>query len=71
MTTKLNLKVIDMENSIVEFAKAVMLQIFNPRPCYSKSTPPSRTTVRKDSLPTRLERHLTSNKVSQQINHNC
>ena len=30
MTTKLNLKVIDMENSIVEFAKKVIkLQIFN------------------------------------------
>ena len=31
--TKLNLKVIDMENSIVEFAKAVIkLQILNPAP---------------------------------------
>jgi hypothetical protein len=64
--TKLNLKVIDMENSIVEFAKAVMKTFATDliHYIYSKSTLPSRITVRRDSLPTRSERHSTSNKVS-------
>jgi hypothetical protein len=60
--TKLNLKVVDMENTIVDFAKSVS---HNPESCYSysKSTPLLRITVRRDSLPTRSERPSTSNKV--------
>ena len=47
--TKLNLKVIDMENPIVEFAKAVTAPHSHlTLLLFSKSTPPSRTTVRRD-----------------------
>jgi len=48
--TKLNLKVIDMENSIVEFAKAVIKTLATDliQYIYSKSTLPSRITVRRD-----------------------
>ncbi len=61
--TKLNLKVVDMDNSIVDFAKSV--SIYNSYQVHdSKSIPLSRITVRKDSSPTRSERHSISNKVS-------
>lgn len=62
--TKLNLKVIDMENSIVDFAKNVSAYTFVNQLHDSKSTPLSRTTVRRDSLPIKSERHSISNKVS-------
>ena len=61
--TKLNLKVVDMDNSIVDFAKSVSIYISN-QVHDSKSIPLSRITVRKDSSPTKLERHSISNKVS-------
>lgn len=61
--TKLNLKVVDMDNSIVDFAKSVSIYISN-QVHNSKSIPLSRITVRKDSSPTRSERHSISNKVS-------
>jgi hypothetical protein len=61
--TKLNLKVVDMDNSIVDFAKSV--SIYNSNQVHDiKSIPLSRITVRKDSSPTRSERHSISNKVS-------
>lgn len=70
--TKLNLKVIDMENTIVDFAKSVSPNSDIELNTYSKSTQLSRTTVRRDSLPTKSERHSTSNKVSDTfILNNC
>jgi hypothetical protein len=53
--SKLNMKVIDMENPVLETAKKVSLIHLMDLSC-SRSTKHSRTIVRRDSLPIKSRR---------------
>ena len=60
--SKLNIKVVDMENSVTELAKKVTLTFSH---LYSQSTRLSRTTAKSDSLQTRSRKTLTRCRVSE------